>query len=491
MMKLFTSFFSLFRGGHPAVAATHARHPGMTEKYPRRLMLGLWWLVLILVLFFLMPGTSVSLIDFSQRALCLLLVAGVSGLLLRQEKRFSRQITEERDIANRLLAVNRGLLTLELDTLLQRLVDEVMRLFPCRGAALLLLNAGQDKVERIVTAGQMSAAAIDDLQVSLTKGVFREALIQGAIVFNSPQEIQTRLHALQMKEYVRQNLLIAGIHRHQRMGFLVLADKGGGKGFYDADVQMLTTVAEQAAMAIENARMLREARAAESERRGLLRALISAQEQERKHVAEEWHDRLGAKLFQMLRDFRACQELIVQRVPEGKERFEQLAAEIDAMAALVRGFTNELHPLVLDDFGFVAALHEYVAGLHEQEPFRVTVRAEEVDGQLPTEANLTLFRITQEALLNIRKHARARHVQIAFVQEHSGVSLMIKDDGQGFNPERPLQGHYGLLYMRERAEACGGKFRVVSARGQGTEIRVDFPGGERSVVHLSRREHPV
>jgi signal transduction histidine kinase len=181
----------------------------------------------------------------------------------------------------------------------------------------------------------------------------------------------------------------------------------------------------------------------------------------------------------------------VQRVPEGKERFEQLAAEIDAMAALVRGFTNELHPLVLDDFGFVAALHEYVAGLHEQEPFRVTVRAEEVDGQLPTEANLTLFRITQEALLNIRKHARARHVQIAFVQEHSGVSLMIKDDGQGFNPERPLQGHYGLLYMRERAEACGGKFRVVSARGQGTEIRVDFPGGERSVVHLSRREHPV
>jgi len=135
---------------------------------------------------------------------------------------------------------------------------------------------------------------------------------------------------------------------------------------------------------------------------------------------------------------------------------------------------------VLDDFGFVAALREYVAGLREQEPFHVTVQAEEVDHQLPSEAHLTLFRITQEALRNIRQHAQARNVQIAFVQEHSGVSLMIKDDGRGFNPEQPAQGHFGLLYMRERAESCGGTFRVVSAHGQGTEVRVNFPGGGRA-----------
>jgi two-component system sensor histidine kinase NreB len=186
------------------------------------------------------------------------------------------------------------------------------------------------------------------------------------------------------------------------------------------------------------------------------------------------------KLFDLLQDFRSCHTLILQRVPEGRERFEQLAADIDAMAALVRGFTNELHPSVLDDFGFVAALREYVAGLRGQEPFDVTVQAEEVDDQLPSEAHLTLFRITQEALHNIRQHAHARNVQIAFVQEHSGVSLMIKDDGQGFNPEQSSQGHFGLLYMRERAEACGGTFRVVSARGQGTEVRVNFPGSGKT-----------
>ena len=146
----------------------------------------------------------------------------------------------------------------------------------------------------------------------------------------------------------------------------------------------------------------------------------------------------------------------------------------------MRGLANELHPSVLDDFGVAAAIREYVADvtagvLDEQEPLQVTVQAEDVHPQLPSEAQLTLFRITQEALRNVRKHAGARNVQIAFVQEHAGVSLMIKDDGKGFNPEQSQPGHFGLQFMRERAEACGGTFRVVSAKGQGTEVCVKFP----------------
>jgi signal transduction histidine kinase len=128
--------------------------------------------------------------------------------------------------------------------------------------------------------------------------------------------------------------------------------------------------------------------------------------------------------------------------------------------------------------------------MREQEGFQVTVRADESASSLPTETNLGLFRILEEALLNIRKHAQAHHVEIAFAQEHSGVSLLIRDDGQGFNPDQLPQGHYGLLYMRERAEACGGTFRVVSAQGQGTEIRVDLPRSEKTIVQLTQREHP-
>jgi len=290
---------------------------------------------------------------------------------------------------------------------------------------------------------------------------------------------------LRVQEFARQNLLIAAVGPSQQEGFLLLADKVGGEDFQESDVRLLTAIAGQAVVAIENAQAFAEAHDAQADQRELLHALIDAQEQERKCIVEEWLDRLGVKLFDMLQGFRSCQALVTQRVPEGKERFERLAADIDAMATLVRGLTDELHPSILNDFGFVAALREYVAGLREQESFHVTVQAEEVDRQLPAETNLTLFRITQESLRNIRQHAQARNVQIAFVQEHAGVSLMIKDDGRGFNPDQPMQGHFGLLYMRERAEAYGGTFRVVSARGHGTEVWVNFPGRGKAPTRSS------
>jgi signal transduction histidine kinase len=412
----------------------------------------------------------------------------IGGILLRREQRRTRQAQAEKALAHQLLAINQVLLTLDLDTLLQRCVDELMRVIPCRAVCLVLLNRWHREIEKVVTAGQMPAAALDELRRALVTETISASLERGPVVCNSPQEIRVHFPSLQLREGAHKSLLIVPIRRQQPIGYLLLTDKQQPTSFHDAEVRFLTAAAAQMAVAIENTRRLAHTQLAEAERRNLLRALISAHEQERKRVAEEWHERFGEKLFQVLRDFRACHELIVQRVPEGKERFEKLAGEIDAMATLVRSFTNELHPLVLDDFGFVAALREYVVGLREQEGLHVTIHADEPVSPLPTEANLGLFRILQEALLNIRKHAQANNVEIAFVQEHSGVSLLIKDDGQGFNPDHLPQGHYGLLYMRERAEACGGTLHVVSAQGQGTEVRVELPRNEKTIVQLTQRE---
>jgi len=454
-----------------------ARSAEAGETSLRWLTVGAWGLPLLLLLFFFVLGFAAPPLDLALRVVCLGLVAGLSGLLLYQEKRHAQQAREGRSTVGRFLAASKALSTLDLLTLIQRLADEAVHLIPCHGACVILLDPRRERAEHLVTAGRFPMPQTGDLPILLPKEVRHEVLEQGIVVLKDPHALHTRLRSLRVQEFAQQNLLIAGIRHHHQEGFLFLADKHHSEDFHESDIRLLTAVADQAAVAIEHARLFAETYDAQAKQHGLLHALINTQEQGRKRMVEEWHDRLGAKLFDMLQGFRSCQTLIRQRMPEGKERFEQLAADIDAMAALVRGFTNELHPSVLDDFGFVAALREYVAGLREQEPFHVTVQAEEIDDQLPSEAHLTLFRITQEALRNIRQHARARNVQIAFVQEHSGVSLMIKDDGQGFNPEQSPQGHFGLLYMRERAEACGGTFRVVSARGQGTEVRVNFPGG--------------
>lgn len=490
MRKLLASLLSLFHKDRQANAIALLERAAATEKYLHWFLLGSWWFVLLVGVFLLIPSAGGTWTDLGTRTLCVSLIGIMSALLWREARRRPRKLPEERGVVQRLLTVSRALLTLDLGLLLQRLIDEVVQLVPSCWAGLILLKPQQEGAERIVTAGRFPVPLASKLYTALTQGKIREALAHGVVALNTPEAIHAQLHSFQGQGLARQNLVIVPIRRHQLLGFLILADRNGKEGFRDEDIQTLTSVAEQAALAIENARVFAGAREAEAERRAMLHALINAQEQERKRVTEAWHTQLGTKLFEILQGLRSCQALIGQRVPECKERLDKLASEIDAAAALVRGFTNELHPAVLDDFGFVAALREYVASLDAQAPFRVTVQADDVDQQLPSEANLTLFRITQEALLNIQKHAHAQNVQIALVQEHAGVSLMIKDDGQGFNSEQSLPGHYGLLYMRERAEACGGTFRVVSARGQGTEVRVDFPGGGRTTVKLSQREHP-
>jgi signal transduction histidine kinase len=261
----------------------------------------------------------------------------------------------------------------------------------------------------------------------------------------------------------------------QPLGCLLVADHNVPDGFEPDTIDFLTTVAEQTAVAMENAELFEAIEEEERQLRGLLHALISTQEEERKRLVEDWRTRLGEKLFDVLQDFRRSKDLFLQRVPEATDQIDRLVTEIDTMAATVRNLTDELHPSTLDDFGFIAALQEYIAKLRENSLFRVTFEAQEPLLPLTPSANLTLFRITQEALENVNKHAQAQHVEIAFVQEHKGVSLLIKDDGQGFNLEQHPQGQYGLLYMRERAEACGGTLRVFSARGRGTEVRVDVP----------------
>lgn len=468
----------------------HPRGAGQTSRaYPSWLLFGGGALLAVGVFFFVSDARAPFSVLSSGMLWGFLLGLSTGGFLLNREHHRTRCTQAERDAAHRELTIHRALLTLDMSRLLHQLADAVIRAVPCRGVGVFLLVPQSREIEHRVVVGQIAAAEMDAVcRTLMTTHSITEALARGPVVLNTSQDIRGQFPTLHVQDVIHHNLLIAPLQRQQLVGLLILVDTQHSAQFSACDIQLLTAAGVQAAVALEHARAFSQAQATAAQRQDLLRALMHAHEQERKQVAEEWHERFGEKLFQMLRDFRACHELIVQRVPEGKERFEKLAGEIDAMAALVRSFTNELHPLVLDDFGFVAALHEYAARLREQEQFQVTVHADEDSASLPTEVNLGLFRILQEAVLNIRKHAQAHKVEIAFTQEHSGVSLMIKDDGQGFNPDQLPQG-YGLSYMRERAEACGGTLRVVSAQGQGTEVRVDLPRREKTVIQLTQRTH--
>jgi signal transduction histidine kinase len=429
--------------------------------------------------FFLWLGFDAQPVDLISRWLCVGLVAYSSRQLLRTAPTLPQPVAQEPPRSDQLSPLHYALSTLDLPLLLEQFVDEFIKLAPCAGGLFVLLNRNQEAPEFVVARGRFPSFAGEDLAALLPTDLFFEVLEQKTVIINNRHKLHDRLGASPVGAFAHQSLFVGSMRRQQHLAFLLLADRTDLRGFLPQDEQIFLAITEAVLTAIENARQFADLQAEEKKHHDILHGLINAQEQESKLVAEEWQDRISGKLFSVLQGLRSFQTFIAQRAPENEERFQHLTAEIDGIAALVRGLGNELHPSLLDDFGIAAAIREYVAdvtaSVDTREPLLVTVQAEDVDPQLPSEAQLTLFRITQEALRNIRKHAGARNVQIAFVQEHAGVSLMIKDDGRGFNPEQPQPGHFGLQYMRERTEACGGTFQVVSAQGRGTEVCVKFP----------------
>jgi signal transduction histidine kinase len=220
----------------------------------------------------------------------------------------------------------------------------------------------------------------------------------------------------------------------------------------------------------------RRARAERDKARQLLWRLIHVEEDERKRVAGEIHDRMGRQLFELTYGIDRCRELVGAETEPAGAALARLGHDARACSDTIRTLMNELRPPVLDDFGFTEALREYVAALATHGGLAVALDVDDAVRSARPEVNVTLFRILQEAVVNVRKHAAAARLSIEFRRADAArLRLVVRDDGRGFDPAAPARGHFGLLYMRERAEACGGALAISSAPGAGTEIAVTVP----------------
>jgi signal transduction histidine kinase len=162
---------------------------------------------------------------------------------------------------------------------------------------------------------------------------------------------------------------------------------------------------------------------------------------------------------------------------EGDERRERLAAVRElAVATLqdVRRLAVELRPKALDDFGLVPALERLVATFTEQTGIRVDLEQTLGSGRLPPGTETALYRITQEALTNVVKHAHATRVSIVLTRKDASATAVIEDDGRGFDPSETRDGGFGILGMRERVELLGGRLSV-EANSSGTAVVAEVP----------------
>jgi two-component system NarL family sensor kinase len=223
-----------------------------------------------------------------------------------------------------------------------------------------------------------------------------------------------------------------------------------------------------------------EARRNEEMLRALSHRLVQALEAERGRVALELHDNITQLLCAILVRSQTLADKLSSRDEPSQREAMKLREMLGKAAEEAERISRNLRPSVLDELGLVAVLRDTSTEFAERTGVSLKLACVQLTARLPADTELTLYRILQEALKNVEKHARARHVSVRLRQQSDFVQLAIKDDGIGFDPEhhpaqRKGKGGLDLFSMRERATYVGGALKVKSARGAGTEIEVRIP----------------
>jgi len=268
------------------------------------------------------------------------------------------------------------------------------------------------------------------------------------------------------------------------MGILNLGS--GEKAAFSSDhIKTAEQVANQVALAINGARLLEEVQTAHDRLRLLSQKMIEVQETEKRHLARELHDEMGQALTAL--------KIQLEEIQTAKEsapfshRLQDCVSIVEKTVHQVRSLSLNLRPLVLDDLGLVAALRWYISRQSQLAGFQAHFSTVPEEIHLPPEIETACFRIAQEALTNVVRHAKAKSVNLQITESRGEIQLKIKDDGIGFDltevMERASHGeNLGLLGMKERALLLGGEIDVESFPHAGTEIRVCFTTQSSQVV---------
>jgi signal transduction histidine kinase len=217
------------------------------------------------------------------------------------------------------------------------------------------------------------------------------------------------------------------------------------------------------------------------------------QEDERRRIARELHDDFGQRLTGLKLKVEVFED-DVPDLPSGQsDALKRIKGDIDAMITEVRRISANLRPVALDDFGLVVALQLLCKEFQKSSGTKVDFRANPVE-HLDADIEITLYRIAQEALANVARHAAATSVSIQLFNEESGINLVIEDNGKGFDTanlrlhEKTYRG-FGLISMRERAQLLGGSVYFSSQKGRGTRIHVEIPPGREHDDETNQDHH--
>ncbi|MEJ2747292.1 MAG: GAF domain-containing protein [Anaerolineae bacterium] len=262
------------------------------------------------------------------------------------------------------------------------------------------------------------------------------------------------------------------------IGFCVI-NKHQPNYFTNHHIEITKALVSQAAAAIHNARLFEEVQAGRKQLQSLSHRLVEIQETERRFIARELHDEAGQSLASLklqllfLEQQANHPQAILTGVAELKQHVDDIAENLHRLA-------SNLRPASLDHMGLLTALAQHVATIGSQYNINGQFEATGVERRLPPETETAVYRIVQEALTNVIRHAQASRVDVILNQGPHGLIIIIEDDGVGFDPstaanDETINDHLGLIGIRERAEMLGGMLVVESVLGNGTTLKIEVP----------------
>jgi len=370
---------------------------------------------------------------------------------------WSRQLESLNEVGNALATET------DLDRLLDLVARRLRELLDAR-LVTVLLPSGDDELRFAAVAGDRAELAGETITRSTSKSgrvLERRQSERADSVLDDPDVDHEAMRLIGARTGLWVPLLVRG----RAIGVLAAHDKlGADVRFTDTDLRLAETFATRAALAVD----LSERIAQDS-----LRRVVEAQEVERRRLARELHDETGQALTSILLGLRALEERTAD--PASRAATEELRELVVSTLQDVRRLAVELRPSALDDFGLVAALKRLTASFAEQTGISVDFQTALADERLPEEVETALYRIVQESLTNVVKHARARRVSILLARKDGAVKAVVEDDGQGFDPAAQTGYGYGLVGMRERLALLGGRLEVESGADAGTTIAAEVP----------------
>jgi two-component system nitrate/nitrite sensor histidine kinase NarX len=356
--------------------------------------------------------------------------------------------------------------TLELQPLLALILDRLKAVVDYTGAAVFLLEG-----EELVPAdyrGPLSPEQVFALRVRVAQAVgFREVNRRGSpVIIDDLQGAAPLAQELRAGPsapiyatfgYVRSLIVVPLMVKERIIGVAGLAHSEPHH-YTPSHAKLAVAIANQAAVAIENARLY-------------ARAQEGAALEERARLARELHDAVTQTLFSASLIAELLPRLWERDPDAGRQRLEDVRMLTRGALAEMRTLLLELRPAALTDARLGDLLHHLAEAMAARKRLPVTLV---VDGDrpLPPDVQVTLYRVAQEALNNIARHARATRVDVRLRSHDAGVELEIGDDGRGFDQGRIEADHFGLRIMRERADAVGATLTIQSRPGRGTQVRV-------------------